>query len=149
MFTIDAETAAKAVTECVGLLGQAFSDSATLRLREILRISSTIPVPHAPECVRGVVWLRGRTIPVLDRKWRSGATQHTSAENSCIVIVQAQVGENQPILLGLVAETDDQPHLHGAEDFSGRFESRPLTDSPHLTGVSVLTQRLRSLMAHG
>ena len=57
-------------------------------VREIIRPSAITVVPHAPECVRGVINLRSSVVPVLDLRRRCGLPQAPETRESRIVVVQ-------------------------------------------------------------
>jgi purine-binding chemotaxis protein CheW len=51
--------------------GEAYGIAA-LKVREIIRLQKTTPVPQMPGFVKGVINLRGRVIPVTDLRVKFG-----------------------------------------------------------------------------
>ncbi len=41
-----------------------------LRVREVIRLPSYVPVPNVPEFIEGIIQLRGRIVPVIDLRKR-------------------------------------------------------------------------------
>ena len=75
--------------------GEAYA-IAILAIREIIEYSGLTDVPMMPECVRGVINLRGAVVPVIDLQARFGRTMTAPTRRTCIVIVEtAQHGERQ------------------------------------------------------
>jgi purine-binding chemotaxis protein CheW len=72
-------------------------------IQEIVQLGAMTPVPLMPECVRGVINLRGSVLPVLDIKARLGAGQTVASKKTCIVIYHALVN-GDPTELGLLVD---------------------------------------------
>jgi purine-binding chemotaxis protein CheW len=75
-----------------------------LHIKEIIEYGSLATVPMMPDCVRGVINLRGAVVPVMDLSARFGRAQSAIGKRSCIVIVEAggADGENKQVLGMLV-----------------------------------------------
>lgn len=58
-----------------------------LRIKEILEYPDLTHVPLMADCVRGVLNLRGRVVPVVDLAVRFGRPQSTPTRRTCVVIV--------------------------------------------------------------
>lgn len=70
-----------------------------LSVREILGLTAITPVPGAPDCLRGVINLRGRVIPVVDLRARFGLPRVAATAETCIVIVTVR-----DELIGLIVD---------------------------------------------
>jgi purine-binding chemotaxis protein CheW len=57
------------------------------RVREILEVGALTPVPLMPDCVRGVMNLRGAVVPVIDLGRRLGLGAARIGRRTCIVMV--------------------------------------------------------------
>jgi purine-binding chemotaxis protein CheW len=64
-----------------------------LAIKEIIEHCSLTPVPMMPDCVRGVINLRGAVVPVLDLQARFGRMPSVMGRRTCIVIVEVAQGE--------------------------------------------------------
>jgi purine-binding chemotaxis protein CheW len=57
------------------------------RVQEILEVGALTPVPLMPDCVRGVMNLRGAVVPVIDLGRRLGLELTRIGRRTCIVVV--------------------------------------------------------------
>lgn len=74
-----------------------------LKVREIIGIMSVTRVPRAPACVRGVVNLRGKVIPVIDLRTVFGMPFLDYSARTCIVVVQIQSGRRE-LVIGVIVD---------------------------------------------
>ncbi len=76
-----------------------------LCIREIIWYTSPTEVPMMPECIRGVINLRGAVVPVMDLSSRFGKPSTPVGKSTCIIIVELQAqnaGEHQS--MGVVVD---------------------------------------------
>lgn len=73
-----------------------------LHIKEIIEYGSLATVPMMPDCVRGVINLRGAVVPVMDLSARFGRPPSVIGKRSCIVIVEAGGEEKQ--VLGMLVD---------------------------------------------
>jgi purine-binding chemotaxis protein CheW len=59
-----------------------------LSIKEIIDYAPLTKVPMMPECVRGVINLRGSVVPVMDLRARFGRGPSPITKRTCIVIVE-------------------------------------------------------------
>jgi purine-binding chemotaxis protein CheW len=64
-----------------------------LHIKEIIEYGSLATVPMMPDCVRGVINLRGAVVPVMDLSARFGRAPSTISKRSCVVIVEVAGGD--------------------------------------------------------
>ncbi len=64
-----------------------------LCIKEIIEYSGLTEVPMMPDCIRGVINLRGAVLPVLDLAVRFGKKSGEVTKKTCIVIVEVKVGD--------------------------------------------------------
>ena len=84
------------------LAGETFAIG-ILAIKEIISYTSLTTVPMMPDCVRGVINLRGAVVPVMDLLSRFGKSSSEVTKRTCIVIVEVQsAGERQDI--GIVVD---------------------------------------------
>jgi len=63
-----------------------------LQVRESLAIQEITAVPQTPHGVKGVINLRGKVIPVVDRRLRFGFQELEHSPRTCIIVVQMNGG---------------------------------------------------------
>jgi purine-binding chemotaxis protein CheW len=74
-----------------------------LKVREIIGIQDITAVPHTPGCVKGVINLRGKVIPVVDLRLKFGLPEMGYTQRTCIIVVQVQL-ESVSLLMGIVVD---------------------------------------------
>lgn len=75
---------------------------------EIIGIQKITDVPDMPACIKGVINLRGRVIPVMDVRLRFGMPAREYDERTCIVVVTVQ-GASVGLVVDTVKEVADIP----------------------------------------
>ncbi|RZI44056.1 purine-binding chemotaxis protein CheW [Herbaspirillum sp. HC18] len=74
-----------------------------LHVKEIIEYAGLTEVPMMPECIRGVINLRGAVVPVMDLSSRFGKPSTAITKRTCIVIVEVEAnGERQD--MGVVVD---------------------------------------------
>lgn len=69
-----------------------------LCVKEIIEYGHLTVVPMMPDCIRGVINLRGAVVPVVDLACRFGRRSTELTRRTCIVIVEIEAeGERQDI----------------------------------------------------
>ncbi len=71
-------------------------------VREILEFTTVTKVPKTPDYMRGVINLRGSVVPVLDMRVKFGLTQTEKMVNTCIIVVEVSIEDEQTIIGALV-----------------------------------------------
>jgi len=104
---VEGKGAAQAVTQepqqyLTFMLGGEVFAIGILHIKEIIEYGSLATVPMMPECVRGVINLRGAVVPVMDLSARFGRPPSVIGKRSCIVIVEAGGEEKQ--VLGMLVD---------------------------------------------
>jgi purine-binding chemotaxis protein CheW len=74
-----------------------------LKVQEIIGFQVITPVPNTPECVRGVINLRGKVVPVLDLRAKFGMSPVEPTAETCIIVVRLDLLE-MGILVDRVSE---------------------------------------------
>lgn len=59
-----------------------------LGIKEIIEYAGLTEVPMMPDCIRGVINLRGAVVPVMDLSSRFGKPSTAVTKRTCIVIVE-------------------------------------------------------------
>lgn len=69
-----------------------------LAIKEIIEYSGLTVVPMMPDCIRGVINLRGAVVPVMDLMARFGKEAGAVTKRTCIVIVETAAGDEQQVI---------------------------------------------------
>lgn len=70
------------------------------RVREIVRLRPTTPIPRVPDDVRGVISLRGEIVQVVDLRRRLGLAMPEASRSSRVIVVHG--GDDQ--IAGLLVD---------------------------------------------
>lgn len=62
------------------------------RVNEIIRMRDITPIPRTEAHIRGLVNLRGKTIPVVDLKLRLGMSPFTETDHTRIIVLDNEDG---------------------------------------------------------
>jgi purine-binding chemotaxis protein CheW len=81
--------------------GEAFAIG-ILAIKEIIEYGGLTTVPMMPECIRGVINLRGAVVPVMDLSSRFGRAPTAITKRTCIVIVEIDNGGEQQVVGAMV-----------------------------------------------
>src|SRR3954469_14366760 len=74
-----------------------------LKVKEIIEYDTVTRVPNTPECVRGVMNLRGCVVPVIDLAVKFRQESSEIAKLTCIVIAEVE-REGEASLMGIMAD---------------------------------------------
>jgi len=84
-----------------------------LKVKEVIRTREVTWPPKTPNCVKGVINLRGDVIPIVDLRERFGLCQRESTEGARVIVVEVE-GKN----VGLAVDSASQVARIPAERFS-------------------------------
>jgi len=76
---------------------------AILKVQEIIGIMTVTRVPRTPDCIRGVINLRGKVIPVLDLRRKFGLDARSDTDRTCIIVVRIERG-NERLTMGVLVD---------------------------------------------
>ncbi len=74
-----------------------------LKVREIIKMMNITVVPQVPACVRGVINLRGKVIPVTDLRLKFGFPPHDATDETCIIVVEVATPTGKT-MMGLLVD---------------------------------------------
>jgi purine-binding chemotaxis protein CheW len=86
-----------------------------LKVREIIKMMEITTVPQAPPCVRGVINLRGKVIPVTDLRLKFGLPPQDATDETCIIVVEVAAGAKKTMMGLLVDGVSEVLNLQAKE----------------------------------
>lgn len=109
-------------------LGEEVFGLEILKVREIIGLMNITQVPRTPDNIRGVINLRGKIIPVVDLRVKFGMEAAPDTEQTCIIVVEAQLDDTtcqSGILVDAVSEVLDIPSdsIEPAPSFGGGVDA--------------------------
>ncbi|MCX5818721.1 MAG: chemotaxis protein CheW [Deltaproteobacteria bacterium] len=114
------------------------------KVKEIIGVMAITRIPQAPPCMKGVINLRGKVIPVVDLRLRFGMAEGEYAEKTCIIVVEvARDGSKLPIGI-IVDSVSEVLNIRGGDiedtpDFGSRLDTHYILGLAKLgSGVKIL-----------
>jgi len=89
------------------------------RVREIVRLPAITPMPRVPECVRGVISLRGEMVEVIDLRRRLGMPETPPTRTSRVVVLHDDGRATSGLLVDGVNDVLRVPQQAISETTSG------------------------------
>lgn len=110
-------------------------------VREIVRVPEITAVPNAPNCVEGVINLRGKIISVIDLRKRFGDPNLELTKKTRVVVV-----ELESRTIGLVVNSASEVLKISPSDIEPPGAVFPDGEMDYVTGVGKLKDRLIILL---
>ncbi len=123
-----------------------------MAVKEIIEFSGITEVPMMPDCIRGVINLRGAVVPVMDLAGRFGRPLAVPGKRTCIVIVELDVdGERQVtgVVVDAVSAVLDIPasEIEPAPSFGTRIRGDFIAGMGKLNGRFVILLNVEQVLA--
>jgi len=112
-----------------------------LSVQEINRMMQITRVPQSPDCLEGVINLRGRIIPVIDLRKRFGLSKAECNEDSRIVVVEV-VGR----VLGFIVDRVNEVLRVDSSIVDAAPAMTASVERDYIRGVAKLENRLVILL---
>lgn len=74
------------------------------KVKEIIGVMAITRIPQVPMCMKGVINLRGKVIPVVDLRLRFGMAEGEYAEKTCIIVVEV-ARDGSKLLIGIIVDS--------------------------------------------
>ena len=131
--------------------GEAFAIG-IMAVKEIIEFSGITEVPMMPECIRGVINLRGAVVPVMDLAARFGRPLAVPGKRTCIVIVETEHdGERQVtgVVVDAVSAVLDiaASEIEPAPSFGTRIRGDFIAGMGKLNGKFVILLNVEHVLA--
>ncbi len=110
-------------------------------VNEIIRMKDITPVPGALPHIRGLVNLRGQTIPVMDLRARIGLPEVEESGDSRIVVIDFEAGR-----LGIVVDAVEEVMTFEADDIQPAPALAAGQEQEFVEGVARQGERLVTLI---
>ena len=115
-----------------------------VKVREITGMQEVTALPQTPDCVRGVINLRGKVIPVVDLRLKFGLSEKEYTQRTGIIVVQVVSGEVSTLIGVVVDGVSEVLNLAASEiedtpDFGG-------VATPYLLGMAKVKDKVKILL---
>jgi purine-binding chemotaxis protein CheW len=111
------------------------------RVNEIIRMRDITPIPHTEAHIRGLVNLRGKTIPVVDLRVRFGLTITEATEKTRIIVVESKDG-----LVGIIVDEVSEVITLAAENVEDTPGLVSSVGTDFVSGVAKSSGKLITLL---
>jgi purine-binding chemotaxis protein CheW len=116
-----------------------------LKVREIMGVQDLTAAPQTPPCVKGVINLRGRAIPVVDLRLKFGLNEIPYTQRTCIIVVQV-TGDAGPTLMGIVVDGVSEVLNVAGGDVEDTPDYGPGAATPYILGMAKVKGKVRILL---
>jgi len=141
MTTMNAPVISRAGKYLTFVLGAEQYGVEIVKVREILGVLPITPMPQAPLCVKGVINLRGKVIPVIDTRTKFGMPEKETTPETCIIVVDVG-GKSIGLLVDTVKEVMDirEDQIEAPPSFGTG------TDTDFVRGLGKIGNQVRILL---
>jgi purine-binding chemotaxis protein CheW len=139
------ESAAEPTQYLTFQLGSEVFAIGILAIKEIIEYDAVTAVPMMPECIRGVINLRGSVVPVMDLSVRFGKASNPVTKRTCIVIIETQ-REGEHELVGVVVDAVNAVIDIGAGDIEPPPAFGARIDADFIQGLGKLNGKFVILL---
>lgn len=85
------------------------------KVREVLDVTAMTKIPQMPSYISGVINLRGNVVPVLDLGARLGMSPIVPGVNTCVMIVETEIGDSTVAMGALSDSVQMVLDIHASE----------------------------------
>lgn len=123
-----------------------------LKVREIIKMMDVTSVPQVPAHVRGVINLRGKVIPVVDLRLKFGLPPLAASDQTCIVVVQAEIDARR-LMLGIIVDRVSEvlnvvaDEIERPPDFGERLDTQFMLGMAKVKGKVKILLDLDAILA--
>jgi purine-binding chemotaxis protein CheW len=116
-----------------------------LKIKEIIGMMPITTVPRTPACVKGVINLRGKVIPVVDLRLKFGMEEMAYTERTCIIVVEIK-SQGGTVLIGIVVDSVSEVlNIKGSEiEETPTFGDR--LDTDYILGMAKMNGGVKILL---
>jgi purine-binding chemotaxis protein CheW len=120
-------------------------------VKEILQYADPTSVPMMPDCIRGVINLRGSVVPVMDLAVRFGRAPSAVGRKTCIVILEI-AAEGAVHRFGVLADAASEvleiaaDTIEPVPEFGVRIDSRFVSGLAKVAGGFVIVLEAGQLL---
>ncbi len=108
---------------------------------EIVEIMPITSVPFLPDCMKGIINLRGTIIPIMDVRLRFGLEEQEYTEHTCIVVVN-----HGNLSLGMIVDAVQEVTTIGAEERMAPPITGMEASNYYIKGVCSANESIRLLL---
>lgn len=116
-----------------------------LKVREIIGLQDITFIPHTPACVKGVINLRGKVVPVVDLRLKFAMQEAEYTDRTCIIVVGVLVN-NATVLTGVVVDSVSEVLNIAGSDIEDSPNFGDKSDVAYLHGMAKIKGKVKILL---
>jgi purine-binding chemotaxis protein CheW len=116
-----------------------------LKVREIMGVQDITAVPQTPDCVKGVINLRGKVIPVVGLRLKFGMPEIEYTQHTCIIVVQVDSAATS-LLMGIIVDGVSEVVNLAAVDIEDTPDFGQGVATPYLLGMAKVKGKVKILL---
>ena len=118
-----------------------------LKVQEIIGMMEVTKVPKAPECIRGIINLRGSVIPVVDLRAKFAMELKDNSEKTCIIVVNIDSDEkSKRVTMGILVDEVSEVIDVREEQIDPPPNFGALVDTKFILGIGKLGKKIAILL---
>lgn len=134
------------------MLGSEVFAIGILAIKEIIEYGGLTEVPMMPDCIRGVINLRGAVVPVMDLMARFGKVSSPVNKRTCIVIVEIDSDDGQQVVGVMVDAVNavldiPAPDIEAAPSFGAKIRTEFIAGMGKVNGKFVILLNVDSVLS--
>lgn len=134
------------------LLGGESFAIAILSIKEIISYGGLTQVPMMPDCIRGVINLRGAVLPVIDLQSRFKRPASPVTKRTCVVVIEVELdGDRQDVgvIVDAVNAVIDIPRadIEPAPEFGTRLRADFIEGMGKVDGRFVILLNMNEILS--
>ena len=116
-----------------------------LKVKEIIRLMDITQIPRMPDCVRGVINLRGRIVPVVDLRVKFSLESRIGNGRTCIIVVE--ITENgRSRTTGILADSVSEVVDIGKDQIEKTLSFGTDVDTEFIMGIARIGSDVKILL---
>ncbi len=111
------------------------------KVKEIIGIMEITNIPKTNECVKGVINLRGKIIPIIDLRLKFGMEEKPYTERTCIIVIEIFLSGIQK-LIGVVVDAVAEVLNIQSGEIEPSLEYETQIGDNFLTGIGKVKEKI-------
>ena len=117
-----------------------------LKVQEIRGWSEVTPMPNTPDCVLGVINLRGTVVPIIELRSHFGLPATDRGPTTVVIVVKAEDSEGVQRTVGMVVDAVSEVHNIMNTDIQPAPEIGDAAQRPAVAGLATMGERMIILL---
>lgn len=117
-----------------------------LKVREIMGLMDTTPVPQTKPFVLGVLNLRGKVLPVVDLRLKFGLDYREPDERTCTIVLEVNSATGSRLLMGIVVDQVREVINVRPEDIDPTPSFGMELDTAYIMGIAKVDAKVKILL---